>query len=233
MKTIPRFRSSIPRGAEERVSTRHQDGTPAIVEYYVDGQMVGARGFNSDGHLYLDCGWRDGKRHGTVYRIDTPGRVLSATPHSRGVEHGVARQWGDDGRLLGTYHMHRGTGIDLWWGETWTKPRRRYLVEVHFMRRGQPHGFEWWIDEDQRSVHDERHWQDGKLHGIERKWNLEGRLRRGFPKYHVAGHQVTRRQYVKATAVDPSLPPFRKKEIHPRRKFPRVVAKHLGPPPGR
>jgi len=68
---------------------------------------------------------------------------------------------------------------------------------------------------------------------IERKWNLEGRLRRGFPKYHVAGHQVTRRQYVKATAVDPSLPPFRKKEIHPRRKFPRVVAKHLGPPPGR
>ena len=45
MRTTPRFRSSIPRQAEER--------------------------------------------------IDTPRRLLSVTPYSRGLEHGIARQWGE------------------------------------------------------------------------------------------------------------------------------------------
>jgi hypothetical protein len=153
---------------------------------------------------------------------------LSATPYARGFEHGVARQWGDDGRLLGTYRMNRGTGIDLWWDETWRKPRRRYLAEVHSLRRGLPHGFEWWLDEDQRSVSQERHWQDGELHGIERNWNRYRRLRRGFPKYFVAGRQVTRREYLRAAMTDSSLPQFREKDNRPRRDFPREIARHLG-----
>jgi antitoxin component YwqK of YwqJK toxin-antitoxin module len=228
MKTIPSFRSSIPRNARERIVCWHASGLKAVVEYFVRRKLVGRRHFDFEGHLELDYGLRDGKSQGTTYRLDTPGRLLSATPYSRGIEHGVARQWGDNGRLLGTYRMHRGTGIDLWWDEAWSKPRRRYLAEVHFMRRGQPHGFEWWINEDQRSVHDERHWRDGCQHGIERTWNFKGRLRRGFPKYFVAGRRVTRRQYTRAAATDPSLPPFRKDENRPGRKFPPVTARHLG-----
>jgi antitoxin component YwqK of YwqJK toxin-antitoxin module len=228
MKTIPPYRSSIPKRAEERVTYRHHNGHMAAAEYFIDGALVGRRSFDSDGRVELDCGWRDGQRHGTTYRLDTPGRLLSATPYANGVEHGVARQWGDEGRLLGNYRMHHGTGIDLWWSETWTKPRRRCLWEVRFMRRGCFHGFEWWINEDQRSVHDERHWRDGALHGIERRWNFQRRLRRGFPKYHVAGQQVTRRRYIKAAAQDSFLPPFRKEENRPRRNFPPSIARHLG-----
>jgi hypothetical protein len=97
-----------------------------------------------------------------------------------------------------------------------------------FHRRGQPHGFEWWLNEDQASVHEERHWRAGQKHGIERDWDLKGRLRRRYPKYFVAGQQVTHRQYIKAVAKDASLPPFRKAENRPRRVFPAVIARHLG-----
>jgi hypothetical protein len=229
MKTIPRFRSSIARGAQPRTAWA-PSVVASTVEYFLKGRLVGVRRFDAEGHLESDCGWRDGLLHGTSYRIDIPGRLLSATPYSRGLEHGVARQWGDDGRLLGTYRMHHGTGIDLWWGETWRKPRRRYLAEVHFMRRGRQHGFEWWIDEDQASVYEERHWQEDQPHGIERSWNHEGRLKRGYPKYFVAAHQVTRRQYIRAAASDPSLPPFRKADNRPQRVFPLVIRRHLGDP---
>jgi antitoxin component YwqK of YwqJK toxin-antitoxin module len=225
-----RFRTSIPRAAEECVRSRHHNGAKAAADYVLNGKIVGRRTFDSEGYVELDCGWRDDRRHGTTYRLDAPRRLVSATPYSCGVEHGVARQWGDDGRLLGTYRMHHGTGIDLWWHETWGKRRQRYLAEVHFMRRGQPHGFEWWINEDQVSVHEENHWKDGELHGIERNWNRRGRLTRDSPKYFVDGKQVTRRRYVRAAATDSSLPPFRDTENRPRRTFPPVIARHLKQP---
>lgn len=228
MRTTPRYRSSIPRRAEARITKRHANGAQATVEYFIEGRRVGVRSFDAEGHLENDCGWRDGLRHGTSYRIDIPGRLLSATPYSRGLEHGIARQWADDGRLLGTYRMRHGTGIDLWWDETWGRPRRRFLAEVCFHRRGKRHGFEWWIDQDQASVHIERHWRDGHEHGIEREWNVKGHLRRGYPKYFVAGQQVTRREYVRAAAKDVSLPPFRDAENRPARSFPAVIARHLG-----
>jgi antitoxin component YwqK of YwqJK toxin-antitoxin module len=234
MKTIPPFRSSIPKSAQERVVSWHPNGTKSGAEYLVDGKVVGARWFDAEGNLLDDRGFRDGKKHGTAYRIEVPGHVTSATPYSNGVEHGVARQWSHDGRLLGTYRMNHGTGIDLWWDDgtcchgTSCKPGGRRLAEVHFMRCGQHHGYEWWINDDQASVHEERHWQDGQLHGIERDWNLQGRLRRGFPRYFVAGQQVTRRQYVKAAAEDSSLPPFRMEDNLPQRRFPPVIAEHLG-----
>jgi antitoxin component YwqK of YwqJK toxin-antitoxin module len=224
------FRSSIPRKAEERVTSRYANGRKARADYLLNGRLVGRRSFDGEGNIELDCGWREDRLHGTTYRFDEPGRLVSATPYSQGLEHGVARQWRDDGRLLGTYRMHHGTGIDLWWQETWGRRRRRYLAEVHFMRRGQPHGFEWWINEDQRSVHWERHWKDGQFHGIERRWSRGGRLTRDSPKYFVEGQQVTRGRYIRAALLDASLPAFRRGENRAGRTFPPVIARHLGPP---
>jgi antitoxin component YwqK of YwqJK toxin-antitoxin module len=235
MKCVPAFRSSIPRGARERVLSRHANGAVASAEYWLGGRLVGVRHFDPEGHLSFDCGMKDSRRHGTAYRLDLPGRLLSATPYSRGLEHGIARQWSDDGRLLGTYRMNHGTGIDLWWddGATCQGPscpsRGPLLAEVHYMRRGLPHGYEWWIDDDQSSVHWERHWRNGELHGIEREWNLRGRLRRGFPKYFVEGRQVARRQYLRSAAIDRSLPPVRKEDNLPSRRFPAELVEHLGP----
>jgi hypothetical protein len=65
-----------------------------------------------------------------------------------------------------------------------------------------------------------------KKHGIERVWNSEGHLKRGYPKYWVNDKQVTKRQYLKECAKDASLPCFREKDNLPVRKFPKDVAIH-------
>ena len=81
-----------------------------------------------------------------------------------------------EGRLIGTYRMHRGTGLDLWYRQR--EDGSIYLGEVHHLLEGRRHGFEWWINEDQETVYIERHWREGQLHGIWREWNAAGRLRR-------------------------------------------------------
>ncbi|MEE9365131.1 MAG: hypothetical protein V3W44_00455, partial [Dehalococcoidales bacterium] len=93
-----------------------------------------------------------------------------------GKYHGICKQWDDAGNLIQTYRMVHGTGIDLWrCNSTGT------LSEVWYWKDNMLHGWEWWLDEDQKSVWCERHHHEGNLHGIWREWNDRGRLRRGFP----------------------------------------------------
>jgi hypothetical protein len=224
---MPRLRSSIPARARARIIHRHPSGTPSFVEYVVGRSVVGYRHFDADGELELDCGARGGRRHGREYRLDSPGNLLSATRYRNGLEHGLARQWSDEGRLIGTYRMRDGTGVDLWWGETWSKPRRPYLSEVRFMLNGRRHGFEWWLNEDQHSVWQERHWSDEEPHGIEREWAHNAKLRAGFPRFYIRGSQVTRKAYERALEHDPTLPAYRLEDDRPERTFPPLVARRL------
>jgi hypothetical protein len=95
------------------------------------------------------------------------------------------------------------------------------------MVKGRPDGYEWWLNEDQSSVWQERHWRDGQFHGIEREWNIRKKLCRGFPKFYLRGEKVTRRAYERACSNDPTLPLFRIADNKPRRRFPAVVARRL------
>lgn len=201
------------------MTARHPSGAPERVEYLIGRSVVGCRHFDANGGLLFDYGVRRGRRHGREYRWDVPGTLLSATSYKNGLEHGLARQWSGDGRLIGTYRMRHGTGIDLWWQETWTKPRRTYLFEVRFMTNGQRNGVEWWLNDDQRSVYQERHWAMNELHGIEREWNDSGKLRSGCPRFYVRGRRVTRRAYDREQTHDASLPPYRPEDNLPRRNF--------------
>jgi hypothetical protein len=217
--------SHIRPEAEERIINSYPDGTKKEAEYWLNGERVGFRRFHTTGELEGEVPYENGVRHGTEYRWDAPGKLLSAEPYEHGTPHGTAHQWAEDGRLIGTYTLERGTGIDMWWQE---RPDGSvYLAEVRFMRDGRPHGFEWWLDEDQQSVWIERHWSHGTLHGIEREWNVQKRLCRGYPRYWVEGERVTKRQYVQAAAQDPNLPPFRPEENQPSRRFPPEVAEYL------
>ncbi|MDF2763546.1 MAG: hypothetical protein K0S81_540 [Rhodospirillales bacterium] len=230
MPVNPSFKSSIPPGARPRIVRRHPSGAKERADYLLAGAVVGYRLYDERGVLIFDCGLRHGKPHGIAWRLDEPGQVLSATPYKHGLEHGLARQWSSDGRRrIGSYRMRNGTGIDLWWQETFTDPPRAYLAEVRFVAAGQLHGFEWWVNEDQISVYEERHWRHGQLHGIEREWTGNGALRRGFPRFFVAGERVTRRIYERARAKDQSLPPYRAAEDRNRRTFPPEIARRLTP----
>lgn len=142
------------------------------------------------------------------------------------MEHGTAYQWASDGRLVGSYTMEHGAGIDLWW-QSWPDGTAE-LSEARWYCDGLRHGFEWQFFE-RGGLSDERHWREGVLHGIEREWNFKGGLRRGFPRYWVSGERVTKPQYVRAASRDASLPAFRTEDNKARRAFPPEVARHLRP----
>lgn len=221
------YRSSIPKAAIERVLERYPSGAKRSAEYLVGDEIVGRRSFHETGEPEGEWPMRRGRQHGVEYRWDEPGVVLSAEPYVDGLPHGIATQW-EDGEILGTYEMVRGTGLDLWWGRR--EDGERCLYEARYLRDGSRDGFEWWINDDQRSVYEETHFRQGRLHGIERQWNAEGRLRRGYPKYWVNDGRVSKRAYLSACKRDPTLPPFRERDNAPARRFPPDVAAALGPP---
>jgi antitoxin component YwqK of YwqJK toxin-antitoxin module len=224
----PRYQSDIPTAAVEHVTATHPDGSRARAEYVLNGEVVGRRFWDADGSLSMEQPLKNGLRHGIEYHWYFNGILTAALPYFEGKEHGAAREWDDSGRLIGTYTMVHGTGIDLWFG-----PRENgaiCLYEARYFKAGDRHGFEWWINADQCTVKQEAHFKEGEPHGIEREWNLKGRLRRGYPRYHVNGRRVTKRQYLAACKRDSSLPPFRAEENEPARRFPPEIERELGPP---
>jgi hypothetical protein len=142
-----------------------------------------------------ECPLKKGLIHGIQHRSDTPGKLRSAEPHSNGLPHGTARQWSNDGKLMGSYTMKHGTGIDLWWCDECGIP---YLSEAGYLKDGKWHGFEWWLNHDQKSVGEKSHFRNNQMHGIERSWNHMGRLQRGYPRYWANDVRLTKRQYLRA-----------------------------------
>lgn len=226
MATAPEYRSAIPENAEEHIAGTDEGGAKLRAEYWLDGKRVGVRAFFETGEPETDIALRDDLYHGVFYRWDLPGCLISAIPYENGLEHGTAYQWSIDGTYLGSYTMEHGTGLDLWRSECGGGSPA--LSEARYQRNGRRHGFEWWICADQRSVWEEGHYVDGKSHGILRQWNQHGRLRRGYPQYYVHDKRVTKRQYLRASRLNPSLPPFSAKDNLPARSFPLEVAQHLG-----
>jgi hypothetical protein len=216
------YRSSIPKAARERVTaTFVTSPTKYKAECILNGKLVGIRYFHETGELEVECPLKNGLTHGIEYRSNIPGKLCSAEPYSNGFPHGTARQWSDDGKLMGSYTMRHGTGIDLWWCDGCGIP---YLSEARYLKDGNRHGFEWWLSDDQKSVWEERHFHNNEKHGIERSWNHLGLLHRGYPKYWANDVRMTKRQYIRACDKDPTLPPFREKDNRPQRKFPAEIA---------
>jgi hypothetical protein len=222
---MKRYRSSIPKAARERVVATFVTGPQKYrTNCTLNGKLVGVRYFHETGELAVERPLKNGVLHGIAYNTDIDGKLLSAEPYFNGLLHGVARQWSDDGKMLGTYTMRHGTGLDLWWLD---HSGFAYLSEARYVKDGKWHGFEWWLNDDQKSVWQERHFWNDQLHGIQRLWNgATGRLRRCYPRYWVHDQRVTKRQYLRACGNDTTLPPFRERDNRPLRKFPREVAVH-------
>lgn len=217
------MKSSIPKSARERLLTTHPEGQKCQVEYVLGGKVVGVRYFLREGTPEIEYGLQGGRLHGMRYDF-MGGHLLSAEPYVNGLVHGVARQWSQEGRLLGAYRMNQGTGIDLWRSQR--GDGSPYLAEVHYIKRGRPHGFEWWINENQSTVHWERLWRQGQPHGIERQWTGR-RLERGYPRFHLRGKRVSKVEYLKACVKDKSLPRYRQEDDCPERRFPPEIRRKL------
>ena len=221
------YRSSIPKAAQECVVSFHETtGNEQRVEYVLDGEVVGFRWFSEDGTAGTENPIKNGVMHGNMhyFEVGADGSRKSSfsEPYRNGLAHGIAKQYSDDGKLIGTYTMKRGTGIDFWRTETYCGSSV-YLHEIRYIKDGNWHGFEWWLNDDQASVHQEAHFWENLQHGIRREWNGEGKLRRGYPQYWVNNKQVSKRQYLRACAKDSNLPPFREIDNLPARNFPPEV----------
>ena len=211
----PRYRSAIPKLATEIIEKRFPDGSKETARYQLKGELVGRRWWWDDGQLCLETPMKQGQKHGTEYYFYCDGEIISTEPYRDGKPHGTARQWSPNGELLITYTMINGTGVDLWcdW-ET------RALTEEDHLKDGSFFGYTRRWNGDDKTVYEEYHIGEAGYHGIWREWNDAGKLKRGFPKYHVRGEQVTKREYLTACRADPTLPPFLESENEPVRKLP-------------
>lgn len=226
---MKRPKSDIPAGVTEtEISAFRQEG-PLIfyrlVQCMLNDEVVGRRTYDEDGSIRMETPIKNGKKHGREYVWDEAGALLSMEPYVDGKLHGLARQYNPKGKVIGTYRFVHGTGYDIWRHER--EDGSIGVSEIFTAQDGALHGYEWWLKDDQRSVSHERHWQQGQPHGIERMWNKEGRLKRGYPKYWIRNQAVTKRVYLKAAAQDKTLPAYREKDNRPQREFPDDIEKLL------
>lgn len=228
---MKRPKSDIAQHAMEVVRSEYQEEkfdkgfhvSFQVRDCILDGQVVGQRSYDSDGNLMKETPLRNGKKHGREYIWDEAGVLESVEPYVDGELHGLCKQYNRKGKVIGTYRFVHGTGYDIWRYE-----REDGLIgisEIFTVKDNALHGYEWWPQDDQRSVWHERHWHKGLLHGVERRWNEKGRLRRGYPKYWIKGKNIKKRAYMNAAAKDTSLPRYKEKDNLPKRTFPEEVEK--------
>ena len=219
---MKRPKSDIPQSVVEQLIQEYRQEGPhlfyRLTVCLLDGKVVGQRAYDYDGKLMIETPLKDGKKHGREYTWDEAGHLISMEPYVNGKIHGTAKQYGRKGQVIGTYQLTHGTGFDVWRAES--EDGTITISEIHSLQDGLPHGYEWWLREDQHSVWHERHWQQGQYHGIERMWNDKGKLQRGYPNYWIQGQAVGKRAYLKAVKKDETLPTFREEDNQSRRRFP-------------
>ena len=192
-----------------------------VVHCFLKGKLVGQRVYNREGILILETPMRDGLKHGREMTWSDDGELLLIEPYTKGKIHGTAKQYGWNGKVIGLYTMVHGTGFDVWRQED--EDHEVFVSEIHSLQDGLPNGYEWSFASSKQDLWHERHWNMGKLHGIERVWNSRGRLRRGYPKFYIADQAVSKQTYNKMTLMDKTLPLLREEDNIPYRKFPAAI----------
>ncbi|MHC4444146.1 MAG: toxin-antitoxin system YwqK family antitoxin [Planctomycetota bacterium] len=206
--------SSIPENAAELVDSVDTCGYQTFV-CILDNKVVGIRLRNPNGIIEREFGLANGRKHGIFREWSPSGKLIFETNYIQGKEHGIAKQWDEDRKLLGTYKMHDGSGVSLWFGIN-----GELSEELHYLN-GMRHGVERWWDADNKTIYIERYWKEEKLHGIEREWNQKGKLRRGYPKFFISGRIVNKQKYRNACKKDSSLVLFKVEDNDPQRKLPK------------
>lgn len=215
------YKSSIPKNATEDVVKRYLNGQKEEANYWRNSALVGMRLFSPGGELELEQPLKNGEVHGNRYTWAGKS-LISIEPFANGLPHGTAIQYSIKGHEIGRYTMTKGTGLDLWKGEK--QDGSIYLAEAHFIKNGLPHGWEWWFDYDGTgTLIEERHWNKGLLHGIERQWTNQRRLRKGYPHFYLQNKKVSKAKYIEASKSDSSLPPYATKDDKPKRNFPKEI----------
>ncbi|MCB1680528.1 MAG: hypothetical protein H6858_02585 [Rhodospirillales bacterium] len=224
------YQSDIPPEAEEKVVSfytedehaREKGGTIHYErrEYILDGELVGYRQFDHEGRLIIETPMKNMRKHGMEYTWYwyKPEQLSLCEPYENGRVHGTAKQWTIDGTLMGAYTLDEGTGYDIWRNQD--EEGNVFIAEIHTLLNSKLHGFQWWLNPDQKTVLGERSWNNGFLHGIERHWQEDGKLAEGYPKFYIHDREVPKTIYIQEQRRDQALPPYDPREDSNRRTFP-------------
>src|SRR5205807_32196 len=106
----------IPLRATELVEETWPTGAKKSASYLLGAEKVGFRAWYEGGNLDYEYALQDGVRHGNWFQFYPNGQVEEVQPHRNGLMHGVGKQWSPDGRLLVTWTLKNGVGLDLWCG---------------------------------------------------------------------------------------------------------------------
>ncbi len=203
----------MPENAIEEILMSWASGAKKSAYYYHDGQKVGYRWWDEDGHLSIEYCIEHDKMHGLFRTWHDNGTIEHETTYFEGKEHGISTQYDPGGRSIGTYEMNFGTGVDLWYYAP------GIIAEERHYKDSNRDGYERWWNTDNQSIYRESHFRGGLEHGIFRVWNREGKLCRGFPAYFVDGKKVSKRSYLKTSEGDRSLPNYLADEDRPHRIY--------------
>lgn len=145
---------------------------------------------------------KDGVRHG-LYVSLYDGELSQVTQYVNGLEHGQSKQY-DEGKVIGTYTLDMGTGVDLWFES------EGVLAEERHLKNGKVHGVErWWDGHSNQMITREAYYFEGLLHGIERQWSYNDDdvlvLDEGYPKYWVENNEVSYDGYIRLSSHDQTL----------------------------
>ena len=212
---IPQSVIEMPVREYKQEGVSHYD---RVADCILDGTHVGQRVYNQAGILVLETPMKDGLKHGRECTWSDDGELLLIEPYVKGKIHGTAKQYGRNGKVIGKYTLTHGTGFDVWRQEN--EDKTVFVAEIHCLQDGFPNGYEWHFASSKQDLWHESHWHMGKLHGIQRIWNSNSRLRRGYPKFYIADQAVSRQDYLKMTSVDKTLPLLIEIDNLPYRNFP-------------
>lgn len=211
--------SPIPDDAIEAITETYESGSKKKTSYFVGDQQVGWRYWAESVTMVMEYEMQNGKYHGHYRYWYENGIVEEEGDYIDGLQHGEVKQYDWDGKQIGSSIMNQGTGLDLWYELSGKLSEERQYVD------GMRHGYEHWWRDDNQTVWEESHFSKDIQHGIFRRWNLKGKMARGYPQYYVMSKRVTKRQYMSACRNDTTLPPFVAEDNQPTRNLPAEVAK--------
>jgi antitoxin component YwqK of YwqJK toxin-antitoxin module len=203
----------IPLEAIEKVIEYSINGGKESAHYYLDGEKIAYRAW-SENQVSMEYSIKNQKMHGLFRTWHDNGNLCTSGFYIDGREHGITKQYDYEGNLIGSYEMHHGTGVDLWYSA------KNIISEERYFKNGKRHGYERWWNNDNKTVGREQHFKDDVEHGIYREWNKKKSLSPGFPQYYVNGQKVSKKQYLKACTQDDFLPKFQAMDNYSHRELP-------------
>jgi hypothetical protein len=184
-------------------------------EALLGGRKLGRLLWSLDGRILheqpLDA---QGRHHGVEVERDNSGKAVWCAGWVHGSMHGPVIQFDEHGHPLMVTYFVRGRGTDIWMSGG-------HVSEIREMEDAQPHGLVRWGNPTSPS--EEGYFFRGRRHGIFRKWESDGTLKKGYPQYYVEDKRISRLAYEKACEANPVLPPYNPRQNGNRRALPGAV----------